>query len=51
MLMEKFSLVAALDPDYLAELKDLSLSELRAKRDACAQLETEIGRASCRERV
>jgi hypothetical protein len=40
MLMEKFSLVAALDPDYLAELKDLSLTGLRAKRDACAQLET-----------
>jgi anti-sigma-K factor RsiG len=38
--MEKFNLVAALDPDYLAELKDLSLTELRAKRDACAQLET-----------
>jgi len=40
MLMERFNLVAALDPDYLAELKDLGLAELRAKRDACAELET-----------
>ncbi len=38
--MAKFTLVAALDPESLAELKDLSLTELRAKRDACAQLET-----------
>ncbi|HUC13286.1 MAG TPA: hypothetical protein VMS00_02430 [Acidimicrobiales bacterium] len=40
--MAKFTLVAALDPDFLSELKDLSLTELRAKRDACAQLETDL---------
>jgi hypothetical protein len=40
--MDKFTLVAALDPDYLSELEELSLAELRAKRDACAQLETDL---------
>lgn len=40
--MEEFNLVTALDPDYLSELKDLGLTELRAKRDACAQLETDL---------
>jgi len=40
--MEEFNLVMAQDPDFLSELKDLSLTELRAKRDACAQLETDL---------
>lgn len=40
--MAQFNLGVALDPDYLSELKDLSLAELRAKRDACAQLETDL---------
>jgi hypothetical protein len=40
--MDEFNLVVALDPRYLSELGDLSLAELRAKRDACAQLETDL---------
>jgi hypothetical protein len=40
--MEEFNLVVALDPHYVSELSDLSLAELRAKRDACSQLETDL---------
>jgi hypothetical protein len=32
----------ACDPSYLADLEGLSLSELRAKRQACAELETDL---------
>jgi hypothetical protein len=32
----------ASDPSYLADLEDLSLTELRAKRQACAELETDL---------
>ncbi len=29
-------------PSYLADLEDLSLNDLRAKRQACAELETDL---------
>jgi hypothetical protein len=32
----------AFHPDYLADLEGLSLAELRAKRKACAELETDL---------
>jgi hypothetical protein len=32
----------AFDPSYLADLEDLSLADLRAKRQACAELETDL---------
>ena len=32
----------AFDPSYLADLGGLSLTELRAKRQACAELETDL---------
>ena len=40
--MAPFSLEEALDPAYLSDLEHLPLSELRAKRDACAELETDL---------
>jgi len=40
--MAEFDLTNALSPDYLVGLDRLSLSGLRAKRDACAELETEL---------
>ena len=40
--MDEFNLVVALDPDYVFELGNLSMAELRAKRDACGQLETDL---------
>jgi hypothetical protein len=40
--MAEFDLTDALSPDYLVGLEGLSLSGLRAKRDACAELETEL---------
>jgi hypothetical protein len=40
--MAEFNLTEALGPDYLTDLERLSLSHLRAKRDACAELETEL---------
>jgi hypothetical protein len=40
--MAEFDLTDALSPDYLVGLEHLSLSGLRAKRDACAELETEL---------
>jgi hypothetical protein len=40
--MAPFTLDEALDPDYLSELRELPLPELRAKRDACAELETDL---------
>jgi hypothetical protein len=32
----------ACDPGYVADLEDLSLTDLRAKRQACAELETDL---------
>jgi RsiG-like len=32
----------AFDPSYLADLEDLSLTDLRAKRQECAELETDL---------
>ena len=32
----------AFNPSYLADLEELSLTELRAKRQACAELETDL---------
>jgi hypothetical protein len=40
--MAEFNLPEALSPDYLVGLEGLSLVGLRAKRDACAELETEL---------
>ncbi|MGP8208007.1 MAG: aerial mycelium formation protein [Acidimicrobiales bacterium] len=40
--MAEFDLTDALSPDYLVGLERLSLRGLRAKRDACAELETEL---------
>ncbi len=40
--MADLDLIDALSPDYLVGLERLSLSGLRAKRDACAELETEL---------
>lgn len=40
MPVPELSLVEVLDPAYLADLDQLTLAELRAKRDLCVQLET-----------
>lgn len=40
--MAQFDVTQALDPAYLADLEKLPLEELRAKRSACAGLETEL---------
>jgi vacuolar-type H+-ATPase subunit I/STV1 len=40
--MAEFDLTEALSPGYLVDLGRLSLDGLRAKRDACAELETEL---------
>ena len=40
--MAEFNLLEAFDPLYVADLGNLSLPKLRAKRDACAELETEL---------
>ncbi len=40
--MADFDLTDALSPDYLVGLEALTLGGLRAKRDACAELETEL---------
>lgn len=40
--MAQFDLEQALSPDFTAGLERLPIGELRAKRDACAELETEL---------
>lgn len=40
--MDQFNLAEALDPAYTANLEQLPIEGLRAKRDACTQLETEL---------
>jgi len=40
--MARLNVVDASDPSYLSGLDKLSLTELRAKRDACAELETDL---------
>jgi len=40
--MAEFNIADAFDPGYLASLEQLTMQKLRAKRDACAQLETEL---------
>ncbi|HXW79217.1 MAG TPA: hypothetical protein VEJ84_06940 [Acidimicrobiales bacterium] len=40
--MAPFNLDEALDPGYLSDLEGIALPELRAKRDACAELETDL---------
>ena len=40
--MAPFNLDEALDPGYLYDLEGVPLSELRAKRDACVELETDL---------
>jgi hypothetical protein len=40
--MAEFSLLEAFDPRYISDLGELPLGKLRAKRDACAELETEL---------
>jgi hypothetical protein len=40
--MAEFNLLEAFGPDYLVGLDRLALSELRAKRDSCTRLETEL---------
>lgn len=40
--MAEFNLIEAFGPDYVAGLGTLPLAELRAKRDSCAELETEL---------
>ena len=42
MGVAEFNLADALDPGYLVDLEHLPLPELRAKRDACSELETEL---------
>src|SRR5487761_1009225 len=37
-----FNLVEAFDPEYTSDLEQLPMEGLRSKRDACAQLETEL---------
>ncbi len=41
-LMAQFTLDVALDPGYISDLEHLPLPELRAKRDACNELETDL---------
>jgi vacuolar-type H+-ATPase subunit I/STV1 len=38
----QFNLVEAFDPEYTSDLEHLPMERLRAKRDACAQLETDL---------
>ncbi len=38
----EFNLIEAFGPEYLAGLAGMSMTQLRAKRDACAELETEL---------
>lgn len=40
--MAQFNLVEAFDPEYTSDLEQLPMEALRAKRDACAQLETDL---------
>ena len=40
--MAQFNLVVAFDPEFLSELDRLPIEQLRAKRDSCTQLETEL---------
>ena len=40
--MAPFTLDEALETGYLSDLEHLPLAELRAKRDACAELETDL---------
>jgi hypothetical protein len=40
--MAEYDLIKAFDPEYLAGLERLPLAELRAKRDACAEMETDL---------
>jgi hypothetical protein len=40
--MAQFKLVEAFDPDFVSELDRLPIERLRAKRDSCTQLETEL---------
>ena len=40
--MAQFNLVEALDPEYTSDLEHLPMDALRAKRDNCAQLETDL---------
>lgn len=40
--MAHFNLVEAFDPEYTSDLERLPMEGLRAKRDACTQLETEL---------
>lgn len=41
-MMAELNLVKALDPGYTADLEQLPIEALRAKRDDCAQLETQL---------
>lgn len=40
--MPELKLVEVFDPAYLADLQQLSLADLRSKRDLCAELETDL---------
>jgi len=40
--MAHSDIMQTFDPDYLSDLGTLPLADLRAKRDACAELETEL---------
>lgn len=40
--MAELNLVEVFDPAYVAGLEQLSLADLRAKRDICTELETEL---------
>lgn len=40
--MPQFEVAEALDPSYLSGLETIPMRELRAKRAACAELETEL---------
>jgi vacuolar-type H+-ATPase subunit I/STV1 len=40
--MAEFELAEVLSPDFNADLERLPIEELRAKRDVCAELETEL---------
>jgi RsiG-like len=41
-MMAEFRLPEALDPEFVSELDRLPMDQLRAKRDSCTQLETEL---------
>lgn len=38
----EYNLIEAFGPDYLADLAGMPMTQLRAKRDACVELETEL---------